>query len=58
VSDDGTGKAKVVAGGGLAGLADRVEALGGKFSVHGDPCADHPGLRGTTLTVDLPTVTT
>ena len=34
VSDDGIGGAALTARGGLAGLADRVEALGGRFDVH------------------------
>ena len=38
VSDDGPGDARIVAGGGLAGLLDRVRALGGALDVR--PCAD------------------
>jgi signal transduction histidine kinase len=48
VRDDGAGGAAPSDGSGLAGLADRVEALGGRFmvrSIHG---------RGTTVAADLP----
>jgi signal transduction histidine kinase len=48
VQDDGVGGAEPRVGSGLLGLADRVEALGGSFSLasaHG---------KGTTLEVDLP----
>ncbi|WP_374205018.1 sensor histidine kinase, partial [Actinotalea sp. C106] len=34
VEDDGAGGAMLSKGHGLAGLADRVEGLGGRFSVH------------------------
>jgi signal transduction histidine kinase len=49
VGDDGSGGARIVAGGGLAGLADRVEALGGTFQVRSptDLGPSHP--RGTTV---------
>lgn len=36
VTDDGRGGARVRPGGGLAGLADRVHALGGTLEVHSD----------------------
>jgi signal transduction histidine kinase len=49
VSDDGIGGATTAAGGsGLRGLADRVEALGGRFTV-----SSPPG-RGTTLRAEIP----
>ena len=57
ISDDGAGGAQIVPGGGLAGLVDRVEALGGHLNVHGDPCSNHPNSRGTTLTASLPNKT-
>lgn len=48
VQDDGVGGANPGRGSGLGGLADRVEALGGKLSLHS------PSGGGTTLNVDLP----
>jgi signal transduction histidine kinase len=48
VRDDGVGGANPARGSGLAGLADRVEALGG--SIHVDSAAG----AGTHITVDLP----
>jgi signal transduction histidine kinase len=48
VSDDGPGGAAVVAGSGLRGLADRVEALDGRLSV-----SSRAGL-GTTVEAELP----
>ena len=48
VADDGRGGAAVTAGGGLAGLADRVAAHGGALSV------DSPPGAGTRLEVVLP----
>ena len=48
VRDDGVGGADPVRGSGLAGLADRVEALGGSIGVHSATGA------GTHITVDLP----
>jgi signal transduction histidine kinase len=48
VADDGIGGAVTTGGSGLRGLADRVEALGGRFTV-----SSPPG-RGTTLTAELP----
>ena len=48
VSDDGGGGAHLAARGGLRGLADRVEALGGVFEVESEPGA------GTTLRIELP----
>jgi signal transduction histidine kinase len=48
VADDGVGGASAGKGSGLRGLADRVEALGGRLSV-----ASPPG-RGTTLRAEFP----
>ncbi len=48
VRDDGRGGADVRAGGGLAGLADRVQALGG--ALHVDSCTG----RGTLVEAVLP----
>jgi len=48
IADDGRGGADPAAGTGLRGLADRVEALGGRFTV-----TDRPG-GGTIVSVDLP----
>jgi signal transduction histidine kinase len=48
VRDDGIGGADPARGSGLAGLTDRVEALGGSIHVHSTAGA------GTHITVDLP----
>jgi signal transduction histidine kinase len=48
VSDDGRGGADIGAGSGLIGLKDRVEALGGGFSVQ-----SAPGV-GTTVHAEIP----
>lgn len=48
VVDDGVGGADAHGGSGLAGLTDRVEALGGQLRV-----ASPPG-EGTQITIDLP----
>jgi signal transduction histidine kinase len=48
VADDGIGGATTAGGSGLRGLADRVEALGGRFIV-----SSPPG-RGTTLRAEIP----
>jgi signal transduction histidine kinase len=48
VGDDGVGGADPARGSGLVGLGDRVQALGGTFTVHS------PAGQGTTLQVDLP----
>jgi len=48
VRDDGVGGAHTVRGSGLVGLRDRVEALGGAFSVHSPPGG------GTTVSCALP----
>jgi signal transduction histidine kinase len=48
IEDDGVGGADSYRGSGLQGLADRVEALGGRFVV------ESPGGRGTRLLVQLP----
>jgi glucose-6-phosphate-specific signal transduction histidine kinase len=48
VRDDGIGGADSARGSGLLGLKDRIEALGGTFSVHS------PVGRGTTVTCEVP----
>jgi PAS domain S-box-containing protein len=48
VHDDGVGGANPARGSGLLGLNDRVEALGGKLTLHSPPAG------GTTLQIDLP----
>ena len=48
VRDDGRGGADFGRGSGLVGLKDRVEALGGRLSLHSPPGA------GTTLQITLP----
>jgi signal transduction histidine kinase len=48
VSDDGRGGASLDAGSGLRGLADRIEALGGRLSLESPPG------RGTVLSAELP----
>jgi signal transduction histidine kinase len=48
VRDDGVGGADPARGSGLAGLADRVEALGGSIHVHS------PAGAGTQIAVNLP----
>jgi signal transduction histidine kinase len=48
VSDDGVGGAKPISGSGLVGLADRVEALGGRLRI------DSPPGRGTRITAEIP----
>jgi signal transduction histidine kinase len=48
IADDGIGGATTVGGSGLRGLADRVEALGGRFTV-----SSPPG-RGTNLRAEIP----
>jgi signal transduction histidine kinase len=48
VRDNGIGGADPVRGSGLLGLKDRIEALGGTFSVHS------PVGRGTTVRCELP----
>jgi PAS domain S-box-containing protein len=49
VTDDGRGGAEMTEGGGLRGLADRVEALGGRLAV------ESPSGSGTKLRAELPT---
>jgi PAS domain S-box-containing protein len=49
VSDDGVGGADATAGSGLRGLADRVEALGGRLDV------TSPAGAGTSLRAEIPT---
>jgi signal transduction histidine kinase len=48
VRDDGRGGADLAGGSGLIGLKDRVEALGGRISLHSPPDA------GTTVEITLP----
>jgi signal transduction histidine kinase len=48
VADDGIGGAVAEDGSGLTGLNDRVEALGGRFSL------DSPREHGTTISIELP----
>jgi signal transduction histidine kinase len=48
VVDDGVGGADPAGGAGLRGLADRVEAFGGRLRI------DSPSSRGTRLTAELP----
>jgi signal transduction histidine kinase len=48
VTDDGVGGADPDRGSGLRGLADRVDALGGRLAV------SSPAGKGTTVTADLP----
>jgi len=47
-ADDGVGGAVAVGGSGLVGLSDRVEALGGRFSL------DSPRGEGTRISIALP----
>jgi signal transduction histidine kinase len=51
VRDDGAGGADPLRGSGLVGLKDRIEALGGSFSMHS------PAGGGTTVTCELPVAT-
>jgi signal transduction histidine kinase len=48
IADDGIGGADRLAGSGLSGVADRVEALGGRLAV------DSPAGRGTQLLAEIP----
>ena len=48
IADDGRGGADAAAGTGLHGLADRIDALGGRFEVHSPPGA------GTRVSARLP----
>lgn len=48
ITDDGAGGAEPAPGSGLSGLTDRVEALGGRFTID-----SHPG-TGTLIEADLP----
>ncbi len=50
VTDDGIGGATAAGGSGLRGLADRVEALGGRFTI-----SSPPG-RGTIMRAEIPCV--
>jgi signal transduction histidine kinase len=49
VTDDGVGGARLRPGGGLTGLSDRVQALGGTLTV-----GEGGGGRGTTVRAELP----
>jgi signal transduction histidine kinase len=48
ICDDGVGGASTPSGGGLSGLADRVEALGGRLEIVSPPT------RGTSLVAEIP----
>jgi signal transduction histidine kinase len=48
VSDDGIGGAQALEGSGLSGLADRVEALGGRLLVRSSPG------QGTQVVAEIP----
>jgi signal transduction histidine kinase len=48
VGDDGRGGADLARGSGLVGLTDRVEALGGRLSLHSPPDA------GTAVEIAIP----
>jgi signal transduction histidine kinase/DNA-binding NarL/FixJ family response regulator len=48
VTDDGVGGALLGRSSGLTGLVDRVEALGGRFTL------ESPAGRGTTISIELP----
>jgi signal transduction histidine kinase len=48
VSDDGAGGARIVPGGGLAGLAERVKTVDGRLEVNSPPGGS------TVVTVELP----
>jgi signal transduction histidine kinase/ketosteroid isomerase-like protein len=50
VRDDGRGGADLTRGSGLVGLTDRVEALGGRLTLHSPPEA------GTTMQIALPLI--
>jgi signal transduction histidine kinase len=50
IADDGVGGADLEGGSGLLGLADRIEALGGRLIV------ESPAGEGTRLRADIPTV--
>jgi signal transduction histidine kinase len=51
VADDGDGGAEPTLGSGLTGLADRINALGGRFALQSPP------RRGTTIWITLPLTT-
>jgi signal transduction histidine kinase len=51
IVDDGVGGAAELTGGGLSGLRDRVEALGGTFTI------DSPNDHGTRIAAAIPLTT-
>ena len=53
VADDGVGGADPTAGSGLAGLADRVVALGGRLEVESPTRRQHPRAGGNARTLGL-----
>ena len=53
VADDGIGGASTTGGSGLRGLADRVEALGGRFTVSSPPGPRHDAASGDPVRVAL-----
>jgi signal transduction histidine kinase len=55
IADDGRGGADAVTGGGLRGLADRVEALGGRLALDSPPGAGTVVRAALPLTVRAPT---
>jgi signal transduction histidine kinase len=52
IADDGVGGASPSQGSGLRGLADRIEALGGRLNVHSPPGA------GTKVSAEVPVAPT
>jgi signal transduction histidine kinase len=50
ITDDGVGGARIVGGAGLAGIADRIDALGGRLELESPPDA------GTRISILLPLV--
>jgi signal transduction histidine kinase len=50
VKDDGVGGARLTPGGGLVGLAERIDTHAGRLHLHSAPG------RGTTITAELPCV--
>jgi signal transduction histidine kinase len=54
VSDNGVGGAHLAKGHGLAGLADRVSAAGGRLLVDSLCDSDSPAGSGTVIIAELP----